>query len=190
MDHPYDYKLVIPGEPKSQQRHRSAIRHRGGCRGVEVKLGNGKIEKLYRKEDFFIHNYDPSYKDKEEIRRMVRTLAPDVPFDEPLEVTIFLYYARPKNHYRTGRNARKLKDSAPYWKITTPDRDNADKIILDALKGMFWKDDSRVCAGPVIKQYSEIPRTEIYINKLNQMKGCHYEEVEEGKRELQTSLFE
>jgi len=188
MDHPYDFKLVIPGEPKYQQRHRSVLRIRGGCRGVEVKMQSGEIVKLYRKKDFFIMNYDPSVKDKEEIRRMVRTLAPDVPFDEPLEVTIFLYYSRSKNHYGTGRNAHKLKDNAPYWKITTPDRDNADKIILDALNGIFWQNDSRVCAGPVIKQYSEIPRTEIYINKLSQMKGCHYGQKEKGK--LQTSLFE
>ena len=188
MDHPYDFKLVIPGEPKYQQRHRSVLRIRGGCRGVEVKMQSGEIVKLYRKKDFFIMNYDPSVKDKEEIRRMVRTLAPDVPFDEPLEVTIFLYYSRLKNHYGTGRNAHKLKDNAPYWKITTPDRDNADKIILDALNGIFWQNDSRVCAGPVIKQYSEIPRTEIYINKLSQMKGCHYGQKEKGK--LQTSLFE
>ena len=186
MDEPI--KLVIPGEPKYQQRHRSVLRIRGGCRGVEVKLQGGEKVKLYRKKDFFIMNYDPSVKDKEEIRRMVRTLAPAVPLDEPLEVTIFLYYSRPKNHYGTGRNSCKLKDSAPYWKITTPDRDNCDKIILDALKGLFWRDDSRVCAGPVIKQYSEIPRTEIYINKLSQMKGCHY--GQEGKEKLQTSLFE
>ena len=181
-------KLIIPGEPKSQQRHRSVLRLRAGCRGVEVKLQSGETVKLYRKKDFFIQMYDPSLQDKKDIRRMVQALAPDVPLDEPLEVIVFLYYARPKNHYGTGRNSNKLKESAPIWKITTPDRDNADKIILDALNGNFWRDDSRVCAGPVIKQYSEIPRTEIYINKLSKMEGCHYEE--EGKQELQTSLFE
>jgi len=184
---PYDYKLVILGEPKSQQRHKSAILPRKGCSGVDVKLENGKVERLYRKKDFFIHNYDPSAKDKEEIRRMVRTLAPEKPLDEPLEVIIFLYYSRPKNHYGTGRNANKLKDSAPWWKTTTPDRDNADKIYLDALKGLFWSDDARICAGPVIKQYSEIPRTEIFINKIKEMKGCHYSEEE--KKKPRTSLF-
>ena len=185
-----DIKLVIPGEPKHQQRHRSVMRLRKGCRGVEVKLQSGEKVKLYRKKDFFIQMYDPSVQDKMDIRRMLQHLAPDVPLDEPLEVIIFAYYSRTKIHYGTGRNAHKLKDSAPYWKFTAPDRDNCDKIILDALNGIFWKDDSRVCAGQVIKQYSETPRTEIYINKLNQMKGCHYVEVEEGKQELQTSLFE
>lgn len=181
-----DIKIIIPGEPKHQQRHKSALLMLKGCRGVEVKLQGGKVEKLYRKKDFFIHNYDPSKKDKELIRRMVHSLAPPVPLDEPLEVIIFLYYSRPKCHYGTGRNSRKLKDSAPFWKTTTPDRDNADKIYLDALKGLFWSDDARICAGSVNKQYSEIPRTEIFINRIKEMKGCHYEE---GKEELQTSLF-
>jgi len=196
MDQAYDYKLIIPGEPKYQQRHKSALRLRKGCGGVEVKLHDGKVEKLYRRKDFFIHNYDPSAKDKEEIRRMVRTLAPPKPLDEPLEVVIFLYYGRPKNHYGTGRNARRLKESAPIWKATAPDRDNADKFILDALKGIFWRDDSRVCAGPIIKQYSEIPRTEIFINKLSQVKGCHYNELHiQADRQLaetkkqQTEMF-
>jgi Holliday junction resolvase RusA-like endonuclease len=176
-----DIKLIIPGEPKYQQRHKSALLLRKGCRGVDVKLADGTVEKLYRKKDFFIHNYDPSAKDKEEIRRMVRSLVPPRPLDEPLEVIIFLYFSRPKSHYGTGRNAGKLKDSAPYWKESAPDRDNADKILLDALKGMFWRDDSIVVAGPVIKQYSEIPRTEIYINKIKEMKGCHYEDKDELK---------
>jgi len=166
MDQAYDYKLIIPGEPKAQQRHRSVLRIRGGCRGVDVKLQSGEQVKLYRKEDFFIQMYDPSVKDKMDIRRMLQALAPDAPLDEPLEVVIFLYYGRPKNHYGTGRNARRLKESAPIWKATAPDRDNADKFILDALKGIFWRDDSRVCAGQVIKQYSETPRTEIIITKL------------------------
>lgn len=182
-----DIKLIIPGEPKAQQRHKSAIRQRKGRRGIEVKLANGTVVILFQKKDFYIHNYDPSADDKEDIRRMLRPFAPKVPLDEPLEVIIFLYFSRPKCHYGTGRNAGKLKDSAPYWKESVPDRDNLDKIILDALKGLFWKDDSRICAGPVIKQYSEIPRTEIYINKIKQMKGCHYVEQEETRP--RTSLF-
>jgi len=196
MDQPYDYKLIIPGEPKAQQRHRSVLRIRGGCRGVDVKLQSGEQVKLYRKEDFFIQMYDPSVKDKMDIRRMLQALAPEAPLDEPLEVVIFLYYGRPKNHYGTGRNARRLKESAPIWKATAPDRDNADKFILDALKGIFWRDDSRVCAGPIIKQYSEIPRTEIFINKLSQVKGCHYNELHiQADRQLaetkkqQTEMF-
>jgi Holliday junction resolvase RusA-like endonuclease len=182
-----DIKLIIPGEPKYQQRHKSAILLRKGCRGVEVRLENGEVEKLYRKKDFYIHNYDPSAKDKEEIRRMVRSLAPERPLDEPLEVIIFTFYARPKNHYGTGRNANKLKELAPWWKDTKPDPDNIGKVYLDALKGLFWIDDARICAGPVIKQYSEIPRTEIYINKIKDMKGCHY--VEENENRPRTSLF-
>lgn len=163
-------KLVIPGEPRAQQRHRSAIRPRRGYTGIKVEMPDGSIETLYRKKDLFIHNYDPSYKDKADIIRMLQALAPEQPLDGPLRVDLYMYYLRPDKHYGTGRNAGKLKPSAPIWKTTRPDRDNADKIILDALNKIFWTDDARVCAGEIIKQYSEVPRTEIYITPLDNQK--------------------
>jgi len=103
---------------------------------------------------------------KRDLRLVVQQQAPPQPMTCPLRVDLHLYYPRPKGHYGTGRNAGQLKDSAPTWHTKKPDRDNADKLVLDALTGIFWLDDSVVCAGEIVKKYSCRPRTEIYIKKL------------------------
>lgn len=145
-------KLTVLGEPLAQKRHRHASRDRNG-RPLP-----------------FVMTYDPSEKDKQSLREVVQSKAPDKPLQGPLRVDLYLYYARLKGHYGTGKNAGKVKDSAPLWKITKPDRDNADKIVLDSLNKIFWIDDAQVCDGRILKQYSEKPRTEIYITQLDNQK--------------------
>lgn len=174
----YDIKLTIPGEPRYQKRHRSTMRVYAN-RGILVKTNRGR-ETLYRKEDFWIMNYDPSFQDKKDIRCLSESMAPKPLLDGPLRVDVVLYYQHLKGHYGTGKNTGKLKASAPTRKWTKPDRDNADKIYLDALEGLFWKNDSIICAGEILKLYAQIPRTEIYVTKL-------VENIEQVKQE---SLFE
>ena len=135
-------KLIVLGNPVAQKRHRSF--QRGKFRG----------------------QYDPSAKNKSDLLRIVQQQAPPKPLDCPLRVDVHLYFSRPKNHFRTGQFAGALKINAPLWHIKRPDRDNCDKMILDALSGVFWRDDSLICAGEIIKQYNERPRTEILIETL------------------------
>jgi hypothetical protein len=73
----------------------------------------------------------------------------------PVRVDLCFYFARPKSHFRTGKFAGVLRDDAPKWHTTKPDRDNLEKAVLDALTqvGGFWQDDSQVCAGSVTKRY-------------------------------------
>jgi len=138
----YDFHLVVLGNPRTQKRHRTVRRGR------------------------LVATYDPSAKDKEDILAVTHSQAPARPLAGPLRVDVELYYARPKSHYRTGKYAGVLKDNAPTWHTKRPDRDNADKIILDALGGVFWRDDSLVCDGRIMKKYSESPRTEIFITEI------------------------
>ncbi len=86
----------------------------------------------------------------------------------PLRVTIETFFARPKSHFRGGKNAGVLRDSAPEWHTTKPDRDNVEKACLDALTAIgVWKDDSQVCDGPVTKKYTDsFPQTRIKIECL------------------------
>ena len=190
MTESYDYKIIVLGEPLVQQRHRSAMRQRGGRTGIKVKLDSGRIVTLFEKKDFYIHNYDPSAPDKANFVRMVMPL--DQPLLGPLQVDLYLYYAYLKGHYGTGRNKGIVKTSAPLWKITKPDKHNAEKIVFDSLNGIIWNDDSQICAGETIQQYSEKPRTEIYILKLSQPCGkepptqeqlFNRKEVSHGKEE-------
>ena len=74
---------------------------------------------------------------------------------------------RPKGHYGTGRNAGKIKDSAPKYPVGRPDTDNYIKFVMDCITsmGQVWKDDSQVVSMVAEKRYGENPRTEIEITE-------------------------
>ena len=38
---------------------------------------------------------------------------------------------------------------------TTPDKDNLEKAMMDALNGILWKDDKQIVSGRTTKQYGE-----------------------------------
>jgi len=180
MESEQTIKLIIPGEPKFQQRHRSVIMPGKGVKAIEaMNKTTGKLEKLYRKDDLFIHNYDPSFKDKKDALRWIRCLAPANPLAGPVRVDRYYYFAYRNQDYGTGRNAGHLKLSAPIWKATRPDIDNFDKFLFDILAGLYFEDDGQIVAGVHIKQYSDKPRTEVYITPLG---------LENGKEKLLDEL--
>ena len=53
------------------------------------------------------------------------------------------------------------------WPTKKPDSDNIIKIILDALNGICYHDDSQVCKIYFEKKYSEIPKVEITIKEID-----------------------
>lgn len=78
----------------------------------------------------------------------------------PIRIDINVYFPRPKRLMRA-----KDPDFA-IWHTSKPDRDNVDKGILDALKGIIFIDDAQVCMGEIKKFYHEKggrPRAEIKI---------------------------
>ena len=52
------------------------------------------------------------------------------------------------------------------WPTKKPDSDNIIKIILDALNGVCYHDDSQICKIYFEKKYSEIPKVEITIKEI------------------------
>lgn len=75
----------------------------------------------------------------------------------PLRVDITFYFPRPKSHYRTGKHANELKPTPPMFHTGKPDRDNADKAILDQLTvSRMWLDDKQVCDGRIRKFYADM----------------------------------
>jgi Holliday junction resolvase RusA-like endonuclease len=137
-----EIKFEVLGKPAHQQRHRH-----------------------FRRANF-VQLYDPSKEDKHDFLSVAMNNKPSVPFDQPLEVTLDLFFPRPKSHYRTGKYAGMLKDNAPKWHIAKPDSDNLAKFVMDSLNKKFWRDDSIVCSLIVYKRYSETPRTEVTINTI------------------------
>ena len=87
-------------------------------------------------------------------------------FRGPVSLSVEFRMPRPKAHYRTGKHAGELRDDAPYWHTTRPDRTKLLRSTEDALKGVLWGDDCQVCAGEVFKVYSETPGALIRVTEL------------------------
>ena len=140
----YDYILTILGNPKAQGRPRAAKK--------------GRFVSVYEDEKDTLAKHD--------LAVVVQQEAPEKLIDCAVRVDIHFYFPRPKSHFGTGRNAGILKPSSPLFHTSKPDRDNLDKLVLDALTGVFWVDDKVVCQGWLQKEYSDKPRIEIFIRIL------------------------
>jgi crossover junction endodeoxyribonuclease RusA len=70
---------------------------------------------------------------------------PWVSLDEALLVRMVFSFARPRSHYRTGRNAHLLRDGAPARPHGIPDVSKLARSTEDALTSAgIWRDDARV----------------------------------------------
>ena len=74
--------------------------------------------------------------------------------DEPLAVEMVFTFARPRGHYRTGRNAHLLRENAPTRPATLPDLSKLVRSTEDALTDAgIWRDDARVVECTARKVY-------------------------------------
>ena len=128
--------FVIEGKPKPLQRHRATRR------GIM---------------------YDPSKKDKADFLTRCLEFAPKTPLEGALWIELVFSMPRPKSHYRTGKNAGKLKDDSPTMHTKKPDLDNLVKFVCDAIDRKFYLDDSQITRIQAVKIYAEHPSTEITI---------------------------
>ena len=135
-------QFTVYGNPQALKRHRT------------VKAGK------------FMQQYDPSATDKQDFLAKVMEHRPEKPLAKPLQVIMSFSFSRPKSHYGTGKNSGKLKANAPVTHISRPDVDNLAKFVLDALNGVYWKDDSVICSMTIDKTYSEVPKTTVNIYEL------------------------
>jgi Holliday junction resolvase RusA-like endonuclease len=76
--------------------------------------------------------------------------------DGPLLVDMVFTFARPRGHYRTGRNAHLLGTRAPRFPAGPPDLSKLARATEDALTDAgIWVDDSRVVEyGRLAKVYA------------------------------------
>lgn len=83
------------------------------------------------------------------------------PLDGPVRVDLDIHLPRPK------RLMRKADPDGPLYATCKPDRDNADKLILDAMTSAgWWLDDGQVVDGRIRKFYhakSEIPHAVVSV---------------------------
>ena len=75
-----------------------------------------------------------------------------------VSVQVTAYYPIPKSATKAATASMREGTMLPSRK---PDIDNVLKIVLDALNGVAYKDDSRVVRVEAQKVYNDIPRLEI-----------------------------
>ena len=74
--------------------------------------------------------------------------------DGPIAVVVSFHMPRPKKHYRTGRYADLLKDSAPTHHLYRPDATKLWRCAEDALTGVIWSDDAQIVEQTITKVYA------------------------------------
>jgi Holliday junction resolvase RusA-like endonuclease len=109
---------------------------------------------------------------------------------EPVAVELAFYFDRPKGHYGTGRNAWRLKDSAPSHMIVMPDADKLARCALDALTGIVFRDDAQVADLGVVKWYGTPERAEVRISVLGAVSEPLPLTETEGGLAGQTTIFD
>ena len=66
------------------------------------------------------------------------------PIRGPVTLTLHCFFARPKSHFGTGRNALILKDKAPEFHVQYPDASKLLRAVEDAMTGIVYSDDRQI----------------------------------------------
>jgi Holliday junction resolvase RusA-like endonuclease len=98
--------------------------------------------------------YDPSKKEKDDFIKSIENF-PTEKMTKPIKCILNFYCKRPKNHYKTGKNANILKESSPKYNTNNKDLDNMVKFVLDALNDKLYADDRQIFEMTCSKMYSE-----------------------------------
>ncbi|HKB40473.1 MAG TPA: RusA family crossover junction endodeoxyribonuclease [Gemmataceae bacterium] len=103
-------------------------------------------------------------------RQTIAAAATDMieqPLSGAIAVAADFIFPRPKNHYGTGRNAEKLKVTAPLWHTHAPDLDKLCRAVGDAFKGVVVRDDSQIARWTVVKRYGPRAQAKITVRTLS-----------------------
>jgi len=87
---------------------------------------------------------------QKQVKAKARTVKPAALFQGPIAITCTFLMPRPKGHF----GAHGVKPSAPKWPIKKhADTDKQMRVILDALTGEFYEDDSQVIELHAAKRF-------------------------------------
>lgn len=86
------------------------------------------------------------------------------PKERKLRAEIVAYYGIPKS---VSKKKSQAMEDGVIRPLKKPDLDNIAKIILDALNGIAFVDDSQICELYVTKFYSTKPRVVLELKEIN-----------------------
>ena len=125
-----------------------------GAQGSKRHVGHGVMIESSKK-------VKPWRSDVKAAAETALQLVPDFgewPASGPVAVDLHFTFARPKGHYRTGRNAHLLRDDAPAFVVSRAagDLDKITRSTFDALTAAgVIVDDSLVASLTASKTYAE-----------------------------------
>lgn len=140
-------KAVIYGQARPQGSPRAVIGGNGRAYVTEDRRG-GRGYRSWRQQ----------------VSREMMEDAPKEAVDGPMSVTLRVYVLRPQGHYGTGKNAGRLKESAPSLPVSGIDLDKIQRAVGDAGTGIWWRDDSRIVEWSEVRRlYAEDGRERVEV---------------------------
>jgi Holliday junction resolvase RusA-like endonuclease len=135
--------ITVHGKPAPQGSKRAfAVRGKGG-------VPTGRVAVIESS-----HDRVKSWRQAVIDAALVTHTPHDWPLTGPLRIGVVFALPRPKGHYRTGKNASQLRDTAPRYPAGVPDLSKLLRSTEDALTDAgVWRDDSQVVA------YSRLERS-------------------------------
>lgn len=100
---------------------------------------------------------------EEDIAYKIMKYKPHKPFEVPLKILIIFYKSIPKS--ATKETVKKMTEGEILPSVK-PDIDNYIKLVMDAMNGIFFKDDNLVCEIWAKKKYSLEPKTVVRIEEI------------------------
>jgi Holliday junction resolvase RusA-like endonuclease len=142
-------RLEILGIPKPKQ----------SARFRSIKVGEKTFMKSYQKKEVV--------ENERNIRFDIKSQLPAdfVPYDCALEVDVIFIFPVPSNF--TKKNQALLNEGHVFYKPTKPDlTDNLMKGLFDAMNGLVFTDDSRICKVSSVKILGNTPKIILHISEL------------------------
>lgn len=136
--------FTIPGEPQGKARARTGF--------------NPKVGRVTSKTPEKTVNYEAF------VKAMFYAIYKDTKLSGPLKMDIKAYFTIPQSKSKKVKQQMLDGIIRPTKK---PDWDNIAKIISDALNTIAYDDDTQIVDGAIHKWYSDNPRVEVSITKID-----------------------
>ena len=130
----------------------------------------GKGRPRFKRMGNFVQTYTPANTaEYEKLVRLKFQNAGGVIAENPVKVEIVAFFTPPKSTKKRDRIEMLANRILPEKK---PDVDNIAKIILDALNGIAYKDDSQVVELSVKKKYASEAKVSVHIEEIEAAGDC------------------
>lgn len=146
-------QFFVPGVPKPAGSKRSIPIYRGPRDGSAPRVWTGQTVVLDDNKD--------SKDWKASVSHAARAAYSGPLLKCALSVCFEYVIRRPMGHWGSGRNADKLKESAPAYPIVKPDVLKLSRAMEDALTGILYQDDALIVQEVLRKDYARSKETPI-----------------------------